>query len=55
MLFEIMFGFGGTRLIKLALEFRTTVRQPIFRGALFSAAPLGSLAGCPEIDDFSHA
>lgn len=54
MLIEITVGFVGKRLCKLALGLGTAVGEAIFSGAFFDVPPLGSFAGRPQIDDFSH-
>jgi hypothetical protein len=52
---EIAAGFVGKRFRKLTLGFGTAVGESIFGGAFFDVPPLGSFAGRPQIDDFSHA
>src|SRR5438309_2436449 len=49
-LVEIAAGFGGARLIEVALGFRTAVSETIFRGVFFTTPSLGSFAGSPKID-----
>jgi hypothetical protein len=54
-LVEIVAGFGGARLIEVTLGLRTSMGQAIFSGVFFATLALGSFAGNPKIDDFSHA
>jgi hypothetical protein len=54
MLVEIPVGFVGKRLRKIALGFGTAVGETVFNGMFFDVPPLGSFAGRPQIDDFSH-
>ncbi len=55
MLVEITADFGGARLLQLALGSGTAVDETIFGGAFFGLPSLGSLAGGPQIVNFSHA
>jgi hypothetical protein len=55
MLVEIAAGFIRARPFEGALGFGTAVSEAIFAGAVFTALPVGSFTGRPQIDDFSHA
>jgi hypothetical protein len=48
-------GLGATELIKLTFGFWPSVGETIVEGVFLCLLSLGPLAGCAEIDDFSHA
>jgi hypothetical protein len=52
---EIMAGLGAARLVEVALGLTASIRETIFSRTFFPVLPVGSFAGRPKIDDFSHA
>src|SRR5581483_1385272 len=54
-LVEVPAGLGGAGLIEVTRGLRASMSEAIFRGVFLDALSLGSFAGGPEIDDFSHA
>lgn len=50
-----MAGLGAARLVEVALGLTASIRETIFSRTFFPVLPVGSFAGRPKIDDFSHA